>query len=202
MSHAKTNNSFANPTNDQEGYNLVIDMNEHHKPVGDWAFKNLEVKNNDVCLEIGCGGGINIKRLAGLTSFVTGIDISAMSINVSTEINIDEIAQKRVELFQASIEDFNAPNAKYSLATAFSTIYFWRDRQKAFSNIFRLLKNQGRFNIIFSSIKKQIEWQNILTFDLVSEFDLIKELNQAGFNQIKMIVEPQQQWIIIESVKI
>lgn len=39
-------------------------MNKEHTPVALWGLKHLNIKSDDVVLDVGCGGGININRMA------------------------------------------------------------------------------------------------------------------------------------------
>ncbi|MCV3743781.1 class I SAM-dependent methyltransferase [Ureaplasma sp. ES3154-GEN] len=198
----KKNESYGNPTNNEEGYNILVDMNQHHKPMADWAFQHIEINSNDIVLEVGCGGGANIKRIATIAKLVTGIDISEMSIKVSKEVNEELIKNNRVKVFQTSVEDYKAPDASYSLVTAFSTIYFWKDRKKAFSNIFDSLKRNGFFKIIMSGIETMSKWTSVPGLKLVDQYELLKELVEAGFNEVKITRNPNENWLVVSAHKI
>ena len=39
-------------------------MNKEHTPVSLWGLKHLDINPDDIVLDIGCGGGININRMA------------------------------------------------------------------------------------------------------------------------------------------
>ena len=39
-------------------------MNKEHTPVVLWNLKHLDIKSDDIVLDVGCGGGININRMA------------------------------------------------------------------------------------------------------------------------------------------
>lgn len=39
-------------------------MNKEHTPVSLWGLKHLDIKPDDIILDIGCGGGMNVKRMA------------------------------------------------------------------------------------------------------------------------------------------
>ena len=65
-----------------------------------WGFTHIEISNNDICLDIGCGGGANVKKLLAKTPYgkVTGIDYSDISVIKSPKINQAEIENKRCEI--------------------------------------------------------------------------------------------------------
>ncbi|MCV3754184.1 class I SAM-dependent methyltransferase [Ureaplasma zalophigenitalium] len=196
-----TNDSFGNPTNDEAGYNILKDMNEHHQTIAAWGFSQFNIQNDDRCLDVGCGGGANIKYMSAKAEHVTGIDISIMSCKVSREVNDLGIKNDRVCIQEANIENFDAPSETFSLITAFCTIYFWNDHPAAFKNIYRLLKPNGRFCLIASGKQKQLEWAHVPNLKIVDEFVLMSEINDAGFSDLSIIFEPDKGYIIIQAVK-
>ena len=42
-------------------------MNTGHSSMAEWGFTHIEIRNNYICLDIGCGGGANVKRLLAKT---------------------------------------------------------------------------------------------------------------------------------------
>ncbi|MCV3728596.1 methyltransferase domain-containing protein [Ureaplasma miroungigenitalium] len=196
------NDSFGNPTNDQAGYNILMRMNQEHRSVATWAFKHFKIHKDDVCLDVGCGGGANIKRMVKKAKHVTGIDISAMAIKVSREVNQESELASKIDLQQVSIEEFAAPANTFSLITAFSTVYFWTDYLQGFKNIYRLLANKGCFCLIITPAKKQAKWKKIPYFQVRNEFRLLKDLQNIGFNDLQLITEPQQGFLLIKATKI
>ena len=57
---------------------MVNMMNTGHSSMAEWGFTHIEIRNNYICLDIGCGGGANVKKLLAKTPYgkVTGIDYS------------------------------------------------------------------------------------------------------------------------------
>ena len=66
-------------------------MNVGHRPMAKWGLKYLNVRTSDQILDIGCGGGRNIKRLLRKTPSgrVFGVDYSALSVKKSRRLNAD-----------------------------------------------------------------------------------------------------------------
>ena len=50
---------------------MVNMMNTGHSSMAEWGFTHIEIRNNYICLDIGCGGGANVKRLDIITAFET-----------------------------------------------------------------------------------------------------------------------------------
>ena len=40
---------------------IVNMMNTGHSSMAEWEFTHIEIRNNYTCLDIGCGGGANVK---------------------------------------------------------------------------------------------------------------------------------------------
>ena len=55
---------------------MVNMMNAGHSSMAEWGFTHIEIRNDYRCLDIGCGGGANVKKLLVKTPYgkVIGID--------------------------------------------------------------------------------------------------------------------------------
>lgn len=42
---------------------MLSGMNMGHSPMAKWAFTQFDVPNDGILVDIGCGGGFNIRRL-------------------------------------------------------------------------------------------------------------------------------------------
>src|SRR5690349_112007 len=64
------------------GKRVVRAMNLGHAKMTDWALEQLTVPKNATILDVGCGGGRTVQRLAALASDgkVVGLDNSATSV--------------------------------------------------------------------------------------------------------------------------
>lgn len=61
---------------------MVHMMNTGHSSMAEWGFTHMEIQSDDVCLDIGCGGGANVRKLLEKSPYgkVTGIDYSEISV--------------------------------------------------------------------------------------------------------------------------
>jgi SAM-dependent methyltransferase len=82
------------------GRRVVRGMNLSHATMTDWGLKQLMVAKNAAILDVGCGGGRTVQRLATLASegLVIGLDYSAASAAVARITNANEIEAGRVLL--------------------------------------------------------------------------------------------------------
>ena len=122
-------------------------MNKEHTPVSLWGLKHLNISPDDVILDIGCGGGMNINRMAQGAKKVYGVDYSIESVNLSKEVNEDLIKEGRVEVHEGNVMDLPFGDNSFDIVTAFETVYFWPDIVKSFGEVKRVLKPGGMFLI-------------------------------------------------------
>lgn len=121
-------------------------MNMEHTPVALWVLKHLDIKSTDIILDVGCGGGININRIAKKAKKVYGVDYSEDSVKVSTDYNQDLIEKGIVEIKHGNVLNLPYDDNSFDVVTAFETVYFWPEIEKAFGEVKRVLKPGGTFN--------------------------------------------------------
>ena len=122
-------------------------MNKEHTPVSLWGLKHLDIKEEDIILDVGCGGGINIKRMAEKAKKVYGVDYSEESVKLSREVNAQGIYDGNVEIIKGDVQSLPFDDETFDIVTAFETIYFWPDIEKCFGEVKRVLKPGGIFLI-------------------------------------------------------
>ena len=128
-------------------------MNGSHAPLTDWAFTHLEIPEGAVALDVGCGGGRTIQKLAAKATQVYGIDYAAGSVAASRAHNKTLIAEGRVLVEQASVSHLPFPDDKFDIVTAIETQYYWPDLPGDMKEILRVLKPGGRLMIVAESYK-------------------------------------------------
>lgn len=170
---------------------MVNMMNTGHSSMAEWGFTHIEITNNAICLDIGCGGGANIKKLLEKSPHgkVTGIDYSEISVKKSQKITKAEIENKRCQILQGNVMKLPFGDETFDVITAFETIYFWPDISEAFKQVYRVLKSGGTFMICNESNgenSKDERWTNIIQGMKIYTSEQIKEsLEGAGFADIK-----------------
>jgi ubiquinone/menaquinone biosynthesis C-methylase UbiE len=115
---------------------VLWNMNSRHSKVTDCGLSNIEVQRQDVILDVGCGGGRTVSKLAAMASEgrVYGIDFSRTSVAVRNSSAMTSEASSDVGLFSSSLSmsalpltGFNRVNASSSGRVKHSLI--WRGRQ-------------------------------------------------------------------------
>ena len=181
---------------------MVNMMNIGHSSMAKWGFTHVEIKNNSICLDIGCGGGANVKRLLDKVPYgkVTGIDYSKISVIKSEKTNKAGTRNRRCEILQANVMDLPFGNDVFDLITAFETIYFWPDILEAFKQVHRVLKPNGTFmicNEVNGENPKDENWTKIIDGMKIYNSEQIREaLKSAGFIDIK-IDKNEKNWLCV-----
>ena len=181
---------------------MVNMMNIGHSSMAKWGFTHIEIKNNSIWLDIGCGGGANVKRLLDKVPYgkVTGIDYSKISVIKSKKTNKIGIKNGRCEILQANVMDLPFGNDVFDLITAFETIYFWPDILEAFKQVHRILKPNGTFmicNEVNGENPKDENWTKIIDgMKIYNSEQIRKTLKSAGFIDIK-IDKNRKNWLCV-----
>ncbi len=117
---------------------MVNMMNTGHAALAEWGLTHIKIRDDDFCLDIGCGGGANLKRLLGKSSngHITGVDYSQVSVQKSKKLNRASIQEGRCEVLQGNVMNLPFSENTFHLVTAFETIYFWPGIQVAFQQVY------------------------------------------------------------------
>jgi len=165
-------------------------MNKEHTPVSLWGLKHLNIKSDDVILDVGCGGGINIKRMAQDAKKVYGIDYSIESVNLSKEVNEKLIDEGKVEIMKGNVKDLPFEDNTFDIVTAFETVYFWPDIEKCFGEVKRVLKPGGIFLIGMETngsdnwVMKF--WKHFIDMEMYNDGEIKNFLKNNDYNEIKV----------------
>lgn len=132
------------------GRRVVRAMNPGHAKMTDWGLQQVMVPRNAVILDVGCGGGRTLRRLAAVApeGKVVGLDYSAASVAVSRETNVQDIEIGRVQIGQGSVAALPFPDGAFDIVTAAETHYYWPDLPANVREILRVLKPGGTFALI------------------------------------------------------
>lgn len=171
---------------------MVNMMNIGHSSMARWGFTHIEIKNNSICLDIGCGGGANVKRLLDKVPYgkVTGIDYSEISV-IKSKTSLPK-GRSITLACKISQRSFFIPVLLvfFDLITAFETIYFWPDILEAFKQVHRVLKPNGTFmicNEVNGENPKDENWTKIIDgMKIYNSEQIRKTLESAGFIDIKI----------------
>jgi ubiquinone/menaquinone biosynthesis C-methylase UbiE len=130
-------------------------MNRVHSKLAEWGLQQVSVGKGDTTLDVGCGGGAMVRKLAAVAAEgkVYGVDHSEQSVAAARRTNRQGIAEGRVEIRQASVSALPFPDGHFDLVTAVETHYFWPDLPADMREILRVLKPGGTLVVLAEAYK-------------------------------------------------
>ena len=178
-------------------------MNLSHSGVTDWGLKHVAIEEGFRILDVGCGGGRTIEKLAALAAkgTVYGVDYAAGSVAASSAKNAQLIQEGRVEIARASVSRLPFAADKFDLVTAVETQYYWPDPVNDMREVLGVLKPGGTLVVIAESYRKGAnDWLHGPAMKLVRSANLsVAEQRElfaaAGFEDIRISEERAQGWI-------
>ena len=180
---------------------IASSMNEDHFEVTTWGLDKISIKQDDTILDIGCGGGRTINRLANIAKKgkIIGVDYSMDCVNWSKEFNKELIDEKRVEVYNANVQKLPFENDKFNVVTAVETIYFWPDLLKSFKEVKRVLKSSGTFIVInemyISDKFKEKNDEYVDKMALHTPEQLKKLFIEVGYKDVSIYVCEENNWM-------
>lgn len=160
-----------------------------------------EPRPGEVCVDLGSGRGTDALRLAenvGKDGFVYGIDISDGMIQKAAA-TASRLGITNARFIQSPLEKIGLEDNSADLVISNCTINHASDKQTAWNEIFRILKNGGRFVIsdIYSSDPISEEYKNdpVAVAECwagsVTRHEYLEQLRKAGFSSIRIIEESE-----------
>ncbi len=199
---------FRCPTGVQ-GRAVAERMNQHHDALTNWGLSHIQIKPDFVVLDVGCGGGRTIGKVARQApqGLVVGIDYSKDMVEYSKEQNLQLVTEGHIGLVQCSVEKLCFPDDFFDLVTAIETYYFWPNVQHAFQEIRRVLKPSGKLLIISEMVKDgKYEVENAETVKkcgvrLLSLKEIENLLASAKFAEVNLFKKPDSVWNTVVATK-
>jgi ubiquinone/menaquinone biosynthesis C-methylase UbiE len=151
-----------------------------------------------VVLDVGCGGGKTVNRLAQLApkGKVFGLDYSHDMVEFSKRINKNLIAENRVEILEGTVQKTGFKDAFFDLVTAFETYYFWPNLSDAFKEIRRVLKTGGKL-LLVNELKYGTTPAKVIVETHVKLYPLeeIQTLmHSVGFMCVQVFIDANSDW--------
>ncbi len=125
---------------------MLRGMNTGHAGLAKWGMSCLKWQLHWTVLDIGCGGGANLAQILRYCPLgkAYGVDLSPESVAFAKKKNRKEL---EVNCFveQGSADSLPHTDGMFDVVTAFETVYFWGDLDRAFTEVARVLKPGGYF---------------------------------------------------------
>jgi ubiquinone/menaquinone biosynthesis C-methylase UbiE len=184
---------------------VLWNMNSRHSKVTDWGLSHISIDEHSTILDVGCGGGRTVNKLAAIASQgkVYGVDFSKESVAFASRLNKQWIDTGRVKIREASVSQLPFSADVFNVVTAVETHFWWPDLASDMREILRVLKPGGALVIIAEVYKGA----NTVTAKLAEKYlplsgmallsvDEHRELfANAGYSDVQIIEEPGKGWI-------
>ncbi len=153
----------------------------------------------EVCVDLGSGRGTDVLRLSetvGDKGFVYGIDISDGMIRKAVS-TAERLGINNVSFIRSPLEKLNLKDKIADLVISNCTINHATDKQAVWDEVFRILKDGGRFVVsdIYALDPIADEFRNdpVAISECwagsVTRNEYLEQLDKAGFGSIKIIEE-------------
>ena len=185
------------------GRRFLRAMNVAHSSMTDWGLKHVAIANHFTILDVGCGGGRTVEKLAGIAKDgkIYGIDYAEGSFAASRAQNEQLIKEGRVAIEKASVSQLPFPDSNFDLVTAIETQYYWPNLPGDMREILRVLKPGGKLIVIaetykggkYDKLKWPVMW--LLRSSHLSVNDHRELFSSAGFADVEIFEEHDKGWI-------
>jgi ubiquinone/menaquinone biosynthesis C-methylase UbiE len=180
-------------------------MNASHSKLTDWALSHVAVEHRHTILDVGCGGGRTVSKLAQAATKgkVYGVDYSEASIASTVRTNARWIASGRVEARLASVSELPFAEDTFDLVTAVETHFWWPNLRGDMCEVRRVLKPGGVFVVaaeiykgagtVLSRLAEKHSGRTGMT--LLSADEHRELFTNAGYSDVQVLERRDKTWI-------
>lgn len=181
-------------------------MNRSHSALTDWGLAQVRIAKDFTILDVGCGGGRTINKLAqsAPAGTVVGIDYAQGSVAASVSTNHTLIDAGRVGVFLASVAALPFPADRFDLVTAVETHYYWPSLPDNMRETLRVLKPGGSLLLIAEAYSKvggskleKLIMKRLLRAAHLSAEEHRQLFADAGFIEVRILEESQKGWLCV-----
>ena len=192
------------------GAKMLDRMNESHCAMTGWALDFLDIRPGDRLLDIGCGGGMTLNRIAGRITegHLDGIDYSEVSVRKSSDLNREWIEQGRMTISEGSVEALPFADETFDKIITVESFYFWPDPGENLKEVRRVLKKNGHFLLVAETYDNPAmsdrERENVAMYHLFNPTkEKFEELfEKAGFKNIQIHTKNGEEWICVDGTRL
>ena len=181
---------------------FLWEMGQRHSGLTDWGLSHVGIKKDFRILDVGCGGGKTVAKLAErvVNGSVSGLDYSHASVAASLRRNRDALAAGRVAIHHGSVSNLPFPDRQFNLVIAVETHYYWPNLSKDLQEIRRVLKPGGKVVLIAEAFKRSRLDPTQLAMKLLSASYLTEDehreaLMSAGYDDIEILTGRRKGWL-------
>jgi ubiquinone/menaquinone biosynthesis C-methylase UbiE len=201
---SKPVNQFSKPTGWLGRYTLWR-MNSYHSKLTDWGLNHISIENRHTILDVGCGGGRTVNKLAAIATRgkIYGIDHSDESLAATRRMNARWVDLGRVEVRHGSVSQMPFSDDMFDLVTAVETHFFWPNLPADMREVWRVLMPGGTFIIVAEAYKggnriagkpaeKYVPPAGMALLSVNEHRELFAN---AGYGDVQIIEERDKGWV-------
>ena len=159
----------------------------------------VNIKEGDTVVDLGSGAGNDVfvaRRLVGDTGKVIGIDMTQAMVSKAKE-NSKKLGYDNVEFRLGDIENIPVNDNIADVVISNCVMNLVPDKEKAFSEVYRILNNNGKFSIsdivilgeLAEGLKKSAELYVGCVAGAIDKQTYLKSIKKAGFKNVKIVEE-------------
>lgn len=188
---------FSEDYSGREGYNPEADLGLGCGLPTEFA----EIRKGDSVLDLGSGAGNDCfvaRALVGENGKVTGLDFTDAMLE-KARLNNEKMGYTNVGFVKGDIENMPLPDSTFDVVISNCVLNLVPDKLKAFSQIFRVLKQGGHFcisdvvltGVLPSMLQEAAEMYAGCVAGAIQKTDYIQIIGQSGFSDIQIRKEKQ-----------
>jgi SAM-dependent methyltransferase len=165
------------------------------------AINHAGVKPGEVCVDLGSGRGgdvVKLADLAGETGYAYGVDISDGMLEKGQGL-LEKFDIKNASFIRSELEDIKLENSIADLIISNCTINHAADKDKVWAEIYRMLRNGGRFVVSdiysLSTVPEEYRTDPQAVAECwagsVTRGEYLETLEKTGFADIRIIEESE-----------
>ena len=192
----------------EAGRAMLARMNESHARLVDWGLSHIALHAGDTVLDIGCGGGNTLARMAERVAegHLVGIDYAETSVEASRAFNAVLIAAGRMEILHGSVENLPFVDGHFDAVVTVESFYFWPNPEECLKEVARVVKKGGTFLLLAEIYGRDDLPEGIrekivgyaLTNPTPDEFERL--FRAAGFSTVETYFKDGEYWIAVRGV--
>ena len=132
------------------GRAMLARMNESHAKLVEWGLSHIDLSTDDTVLDIGCGGGNTLARMAERVTkgHLVGIDYAEASVEASRAFNAELIEAGRMEILHGSVEHLPFADGHFDGVVTVESFYFWPSPEESLKEVARVIRRGGTFLLL------------------------------------------------------